>query len=135
MTDLVALKAEIDTDPLTRGYAGMTDVQVSDDINTVYRPAPMIIEELLKFLLLDNTHQTDGTDTQDRAIWTRMKDVDALAVTPTAAVSNPCGSTAIGNITEIQQVKTKQLLELFTLSAQGGLNVNTDDSNFKVYLA
>lgn len=34
---LDALKAEIDGDPLTRGYAGMTDQQVADDLNTVYR--------------------------------------------------------------------------------------------------
>jgi hypothetical protein len=37
MVDYVALKNEIDTDPLTRGYSGMTDQQVADDMNTVYR--------------------------------------------------------------------------------------------------
>jgi len=35
--DTVALKAEIDSDPLGRGYAGMTDRQVADDLNTFYR--------------------------------------------------------------------------------------------------
>lgn len=35
--DYVALKAEIDGDPLTRGYSGMTDQQIADDLNTVYR--------------------------------------------------------------------------------------------------
>lgn len=35
--DLVALKAELDNDPLARGYAGMTNQQVADDLNTVYR--------------------------------------------------------------------------------------------------
>lgn len=34
---LIALKAEIDGDPLTRGYSGMNDDQVVADINTVYR--------------------------------------------------------------------------------------------------
>jgi hypothetical protein len=37
MVDYIALKSEIDTDPLTRGYSGMTDQQVADDMNTVYR--------------------------------------------------------------------------------------------------
>lgn len=37
MADLVALKAEIDTDPLTRGYAAMTDAQVAADLNSSYR--------------------------------------------------------------------------------------------------
>lgn len=135
MTDIVALKAEIDDDPLTRGYSIMSDVEVAVDMNLVNRPDVVEVRLLLKFLLLDNVHQTDGSDTQDRAIWTRMQDVDALAVTPAAAVANPWGSTAIGNITEIQQIKATQLLEFFTLSAQGALPVDVTDSNFQVYLA
>jgi hypothetical protein len=35
--NLLALKAEIDGDPLIRGYSGMSDQAVADDINTVYR--------------------------------------------------------------------------------------------------
>lgn len=90
----------------------------------------------LKFLLLDNTYKTnDGTDTQDRSIWQRMKEVVALAETPTDAVANPWGSSSLGNITEIRQIKTHQLLDLFRLSAQGNLPIDLTDSNFKVYLA
>lgn len=37
MVDYVALKAEIDSDPLARVYSGMTDQEVADDMNTVYR--------------------------------------------------------------------------------------------------
>lgn len=37
MADIQALKAEIDADPLGRGYAGMSAQQVIDDLNTVYR--------------------------------------------------------------------------------------------------
>lgn len=37
MTDYVALRAELDTDPLVRGYGAMTDQQAADDLNTVYR--------------------------------------------------------------------------------------------------
>ena len=36
----MTLRAEIQNDPLSRGYVGMTDQQVVDDLNTVYRPAP-----------------------------------------------------------------------------------------------
>ena len=35
--DYNVLNTELTTDPLTRGYAGMTDQQAADDINTVYR--------------------------------------------------------------------------------------------------
>ncbi len=31
------LKTELTDDPLTRGYAGMTDQQAADDLNTAYR--------------------------------------------------------------------------------------------------
>jgi hypothetical protein len=35
--NLVVLKNELLTDPLARGYSGMTDQQAADDLNTVYR--------------------------------------------------------------------------------------------------
>ena len=136
-TDLQALKTEINTDPLTRGYSGMTDLQIADDLNDEYRPVDSVpIERILKFLLLDNTYKIDdGTDMQDRSIWQRMKEVVSLAATPTEALANPWGSASLGNITEIRQIKTHQLYEFFTLSAQGGLAVDLTDSNFKVYLS
>ena len=37
MADLYALKTELADDPLTRGYAGMSDAAAATDINTVYR--------------------------------------------------------------------------------------------------
>lgn len=132
-----ALKAELTTDPLTRGYSVMSDEEAAIDLNTEYRAVDSIaIEVILKFLLLDNTYKIDdGTDTQDRSLWQRMKEVVALAATPSAAVANPWGSSSLGNITEIQQIKTHQLLDYFTLSAQGNLDVNLTDSNFQAYLA
>lgn len=35
--DIMSLKTEIATDPLGRGYSGMTDLEVANDLNTVYR--------------------------------------------------------------------------------------------------
>lgn len=37
MADIDALAAELANDPLGRGYSGMTDQQVADDLNTAYR--------------------------------------------------------------------------------------------------
>jgi len=34
---MLALKDEIDNDPLGRGYSAMTDQEVADDLNTAYR--------------------------------------------------------------------------------------------------
>ena len=136
MGRLQVIRTELDTDPLSRGvaYTG-TDVAAAIDLNTKYRPNEIDIATLLKFLVLDNVHSTDGNDTQDRAIWQRMLEVRSLAVVPSAAVANPWGSTAIGNVTEIRQVKTHQLVSWIELSAQGNLRINTADSNFQVYVA
>lgn len=132
-----SLSDEIAIDPLARGYSELTDAQVLADGYTLYRPAPTItIEAAMKFLLLDNTYQAgDGEDTQARSIWQRMKEVVALSGTPSSAVANPWGSTSIGTITEIQQIKTHQLVEFFTLSAQGNLELDLTDTNLQVYLS
>ena len=133
--DYVGLQAELLAGHPDTGAYNANDQLAADELNAVNRPVDVTIDIILKFLLLDNVHSTDGTDTQDRAIWTRMKDVVALAVTPTAAVANPWGSSSLGTITEIQQVKTHQLLNFFTLTAQGDLPVNLTDTKFRVYVA
>jgi len=45
------IKAEIDADPLTRGYSGMTDDQVADDMNLLIYDAPASPGALLDYLL------------------------------------------------------------------------------------
>lgn len=122
--------------PVTGAFNADTTLAAAEwnAINRVNTGIP--VQEALKFLVLDNTYKIgDGTDTQDRSIWQRMKEVVALAGTPTAAVANPWGSSSLGNITEIRQIKTHQLFDLFTLSAQGDLSIDLTDSNFQVYLA
>ena len=37
MTGITLLKSEIDSDPLSRGYSGMSNIQVADDINQKIR--------------------------------------------------------------------------------------------------
>ncbi len=37
MGNIDTIKTEITTDPLTRGYSGMSDAEVATDMNTVYR--------------------------------------------------------------------------------------------------
>ena len=134
--DYVALAAELTAGHPDTGAYNVDDQLAADELNAKNRTnTALSIQTILKFLILDNVHSTDGTDTQDRSIWQRMKEVVALAETPSAAVSNPWGSTVIGNVTEIRQIKTHQLLDFFTLSAQGDLTVDLSDSNFKVYLA
>ena len=134
--DLVALAEELTAGHPDTGAYDADDATAAGQLNAVNRPANVDIADLIKFLLMDNTYKADdGDDTQDRAILTRMRDVVAMATTPTDAAANPWGSTSIGTITEIQQIKTHQLVDYFTLYAQGNLPVDLSDSNFQVYLA
>lgn len=52
---LDVLKAEIDGDPLVRGYAGMTNQQIADDINTAYRDNWRPISSSQLFEAIDST--------------------------------------------------------------------------------
>ena len=46
MSRYTDLNTELVTDPLGRGYAGMTDAQAAADINTLYRPAEVPVSGL-----------------------------------------------------------------------------------------
>ncbi|QMU54905.1 MAG: hypothetical protein GKS07_08455 [Nitrosopumilus sp.] len=43
-----SLKIKIIFDPLTREYAGLTDLQVADSLNTIDRPNTMFIKNMPK---------------------------------------------------------------------------------------
>ena len=135
--DYTALNAELTAGHPDTGAYNVDDALAADELNAANRPNNAIsMQTILKFLILDNTYKAnDGDDTQDRSLWQRIKEVVALAGTPTAGVANPWGSTTLGNVSEIQQIKTHQLYDFFSLSAQGNLPVDLSDSNFKVYLA
>jgi hypothetical protein len=77
------LADELATDPLSRGYSGMTDAAASASLNAVDRPGRVKALEVKRYLQLTgewaaiaedaNTHPTRGTKLSCRAI------VDALA--------------------------------------------------------
>lgn len=53
MVDYVALRSELDTDPLTRGYSAMDDAAAAADLNTLYRDAPPDEGALLQYVTLE----------------------------------------------------------------------------------
>ncbi len=68
--DISVLKTEIDTDPLGRGYTGMTIKQVVIDINTVNRTsnkATMQATEVLN--AIDKTEFNAKTNAQKQQVW------------------------------------------------------------------
>ncbi len=64
MSRIDIIKDEIDNDPLTRGYAAMTDAEVADDMNTEYRTRPrptMTSSEVFQAIVLTEFKAlTDG---------------------------------------------------------------------------
>ena len=67
--DYVALNSELQTDPLTRGYAAMSDQQAADDLNTVYRTrnrSVMTGKEVKD--RIDTTEWASRTDAQKQII-------------------------------------------------------------------
>lgn len=74
MADLTALKAEIDTDPLIRGYAAMDDGQVADSLmNTIDRErnrASMTASEVLNAVVVSDLDAV--TAAQQVKFWNLM---------------------------------------------------------------
>ena len=67
--DYQVLSNEIITDPLTRGYAGMTDQEVADDLNTIYRTrnrSSMTGKEVKD--RIDTTEWSTRTDAQKQIV-------------------------------------------------------------------
>ena len=81
------IRAEIDDDPLVRGYAGMTDQQVADDLNTAYR------SRLRSSMSGDEIFQaTDETEFSNLAANSRKQDMwvsfcGRSAIDPTATAN------------------------------------------------
>lgn len=76
--DYNALKSELDADPLTRGYSGMTDEQAAADLNTVYRSAPrasMNGDEI--FAATDNA-EFAGLSDHKRDLWVSFTSKDII---------------------------------------------------------
>jgi hypothetical protein len=64
--DITALNTELITDPLGRGYSGMTDEEATDDLNTEYRDVnyPILID-LINQSIRDNGKWTEFRESAD----------------------------------------------------------------------
>jgi hypothetical protein len=92
MAYILDLKTEIDGDPLVRGYVGMTDLQVANDMNTLYRDADGNIQDLFDYLVFETSRTNNGADTTATYLWGRLQHVADSAVG-----ANPFGTGVSGN--------------------------------------
>ena len=68
--DITALKTEIDTDPLARGYSGMTDVEVATNLNVVDRTTGKSTMEATSVLnAIDKAEYTALTAANKALVW------------------------------------------------------------------
>ena len=113
MADIAALKIELDTDPLARGYAGMGDQAAADDINTVYRNAPAALDSIRAFLLLEvNSAQT---------LFGRIQ-----IVAESAVGDDPIGETVPLTLEHITAAKSMMTI----LMPASDFSLDTNDSRF-----
>ena len=64
------LKTELTTDPLVRGYTGMSDIDATNDLNSIYRTSnKMSMTSTEVFNAINKTEFNDLTATNKKLIW------------------------------------------------------------------
>jgi hypothetical protein len=117
MSNIQTIKTEIDGDPLTRGYAGMTDEAVAIDMNTVYRTRNLSsISGDQIFAATDGTEFSGLTD-HKQAIWVAFcgrSEIDPFGGSNVALVQWVFGggSTTISNLSALRTENVSRGQEL-----------------------
>ena len=116
---ITAIKDELDTDTLGRGYSGMTDVQATDDLNTQYRTRVKALVSGAEAFQVTDPAEFDGLAAQaDRAEWLSMCAIDSLNPangTPAAAVATRIfggGSVTVAALVAFRTEAISRAIEL-----------------------
>jgi hypothetical protein len=103
MTDYLALRHELDDDPLGRGYAGMTDKEAAEDLNITYRTLnkdTMTGSEVLNAIVITEFNALSAED--QRTIWDVLHisgDLNPFGLEATIFIAAfGGGSTTIANL-------------------------------------
>ncbi len=78
--DIEILKTEIDIDPLVRGYAAMTDLEVANDMNLINRDADGGVTGMLEYVVENMYRTNESGDTTKTSILGRLVTVSESAV-------------------------------------------------------
>ena len=106
--DYSALKSELTTDPLARGYGPMSDSAAAIDLNTVYRPSPAPLLDILQYIVELNHRTQQGTDTTYSTILGRLYHAAESTVG-----GDPFGRGVGNEITLVQLHACKFFIALF----------------------
>lgn len=126
--DYQVLKNEIDTDPLTRGYAGMTDQQVADSLNTVDRTrnrSVMTGKEVKD--RIDTTEWSGRTDAQKQIVLAlcNRDDLDPFGIDAQIFQDEMAGATNTLAALTAYRVENVSRGEELGLGAVNAVNVDT----------
>ena len=107
--DYSILWNELSTDPLSRGYSGMTDVQIADDLNTEYRNVPRETINGTELFEATDLSEFAALNTIHREMWRTLYLGPAIFVTEGSngravlAALFPAGSTTRQNLVVLAQ--------------------------------
>lgn len=132
--DYQVLKTELTTDPLTRGYSGMSDLQAANDLNTVYRTItrPTVAGWEI-FNETDSTEYGALTDAQ-KASWDALCAIDQIDTASGVAKSREAelfgaGTTTRSNLQDLRTEDVSRADELSRTSAPGPCPVPVRESD------
>jgi hypothetical protein len=119
--NLVALKAELTTDPLSLGYAAMSDEQAANRLAVVDRPGDGAVSGLLLYLLTNKSRTNTGSDTVATSALGRV-----LIVSQAAIAANPFGANPTLPITLDLKCSALAFLEILRNPSIGSLPFQSD---------
>lgn len=102
------LAVELTNDPLTRGYAGMTDQQAADDLNTLYRYA--YVDTVSGWEIFNATDDTEyaALTIDQKASWDRLCAIDQIDVSNGVAKAKEAELFGPGTVTRTNLLNLKR---------------------------
>lgn len=104
----VDLAAELTTDPLGRGYSGMTDQQAADDLNTLYRY--FYIDTVAGYQIFNATDDSEyaALTAEQQASWDRLCAIAQIDVTNGVAKAREAELFGAGTVTRTNLLNLKR---------------------------
>ncbi len=130
------LKTELDTDPLTRGYSGMTDQAAANDLNTVYRTrnrTSMTGDELFQATIPSEFNSLDtgaGNNPDDQGHWLSFcgrDQLDPFATANEQFVIDLFGSSS-GTVAALQASRVESISRAVELGLRSPVTVYNVES-------
>ena len=101
------LKTEISTDPLSRGYSGMSDLEVADSMNTVNRPVTREYVTGSEIFNATNDVEYSALTVDQQAAWDRLCGIDQIKISSGVAKAREAELFGPGSTTRTNLVALK----------------------------